>query len=414
MNMYYIVILFIVNLAFEVSRAYQVSSDGKILDSVDRDESSIRPLYNLLKIKTKSGKVIPDSLLKYLSCPIGNINCKNENIKLCIKNSEVCQYSDNKEVKYIDNLSLENYCQLIIEICDMIMNYDPPLTDDYIYDYDRYFKCEFGDTMCISSQVSSCHYVLNKCWSFQSINDCQKLMDICSKIENSISESFPISYLYIPIGSIINKKNKEYKTDLNICPKSHLEYIATKDTVIGDYAIKKNKQVVLMIPYITKDKIGFISKTLKYFKGIFHIPNTKFNKFTMLNFFTEIKKQLQTKKSQLSESKNEKKYNLKQAEEKQQLSSRKRRKQKKLSIDQLIYKKQRKRSHVLRKIQQRSNNEYKKYIKKNTFPIGSILEKFILDHIPKRIRHILPKKFPVKRSTIRNIRLYRRILRKIF
>ncbi|OUM62782.1 hypothetical protein PIROE2DRAFT_67436, partial [Piromyces sp. E2] len=64
----------------------------------------------------------------------------------------------------------------------MINNYDPPLTDDYIYNLDRYLICDDDDSLCQFGQESSCNAVLELCWGNYPEKDCNTLSETCKKI----------------------------------------------------------------------------------------------------------------------------------------------------------------------------------------------------------------------------------------
>ncbi|ORX44326.1 hypothetical protein BCR36DRAFT_586187 [Piromyces finnis] len=140
-------------------------------------------------IKTEDGYVIPDSLLTYLNCPIGNSICKNSKGSACTSSYSICgsnpeTLSQTFESFRIEtgNLTPEEYCKIHYSVCNMIIDYNPPLTDDYIYDLDRYLTCNDGDSLCQFGQESSCNTVLSLCWGNYSDSDCNKLASTCEKI----------------------------------------------------------------------------------------------------------------------------------------------------------------------------------------------------------------------------------------
>lgn len=154
---------------------------------------------------TSSGSEVPESLMTYLSCPIGDVVCKNGKEKSCL-NSESYKICDSgnplildellsKSGVNIDNLDAPEFCKIHKEVCSMVTTYDQPLTRDYVYDLDRYLTCDKTDTICQYGKVTSCRAVLKLCWGNYPTKDCQKLSNTCDKLTNldeinSVKESF--------------------------------------------------------------------------------------------------------------------------------------------------------------------------------------------------------------------------------
>eukprot|EP00833_Pecoramyces_ruminatium_P015037 jgi/Orpsp1_1/1189069/evm.model.d7180000069222.1 len=145
----------------------------------DRIDSGIIPTFDEEKLKTPSGLEIPDSLLTFLDCPIGNVVCKNGKGSTCMARSNVCRYRNQESLDEllndngfdIGNLSGKVFCETFIEVCDMIDSYNPPLTDDYVYNYSRYYTCNNEDSICLYGQNASCQEALSLCWDSYPDND---------------------------------------------------------------------------------------------------------------------------------------------------------------------------------------------------------------------------------------------------
>jgi len=156
----------------------------------------------LAAIKTPSGYDIPTSLLSYLDCPIGDIICKQNKVKLCKEADaiEICKNSDldamidalyDNEIE-IGDLTPEKFCKVQTEVCNMIEDYNPPLTLSYIYDLDKYFTCDDTDAMCIHGKNISCSTVLKSCWGNYPNKACQKLSNACSKLSDMDTIKEPV------------------------------------------------------------------------------------------------------------------------------------------------------------------------------------------------------------------------------
>ncbi|ORX44325.1 hypothetical protein BCR36DRAFT_127942 [Piromyces finnis] len=147
---------------------------------------------------TPSGLEIPESLMVYLRCPIGDSKCKNGKSSACVAHSNICRYDNpsslDKSLRNagydIGTLTAEEYCKIHIEVCDMIYKYDPPVTDDDIYNYEKYFTCDEDDYLCKYNQNSSCQTVLKKCLESYPEDACQKLSIVCDNIDNGVIPIF--------------------------------------------------------------------------------------------------------------------------------------------------------------------------------------------------------------------------------
>lgn len=152
--------------------------------------SFVSTLSAAITITTPSGDNIPESLLSYLDCPIGDIICKNGKSSTCTAKSNVCQYSNpeildellSKNGHDVGNLTPDEYCKIHLDVCNMIMTYDPPLTKDYIYNLDQYLSCHKDDTICQYGKTSSCKTVLKLCMGNYPKNACRKLSNTCNMI----------------------------------------------------------------------------------------------------------------------------------------------------------------------------------------------------------------------------------------
>jgi len=149
-------------------------------------------------ILTPSGTEIPTSLLTYLDCPIGDENCKNSKRSTCVAHSSLCQHDNEEFLREllsengytVENFKPIEFCEVLLEVCDMIMKYDPPLTGDYIYDYERYFTCDVADFRCINNNIMGCYAVVKKCWKNYSIQDCKRLSVVCDGINTGVIPTF--------------------------------------------------------------------------------------------------------------------------------------------------------------------------------------------------------------------------------
>ena len=141
-------------------------------------------------IITPSGYVVPSALEIYLDCPIGNIICKNGKGSSCNAHYNVCEYGNpiildellEQEGYNIGDIDPVTFCKIHKEVCDMIHSYNPPLTDDYIYNLDRYLTCGSDDTICQYGENASCKTVLEMCWDKYPKKACQNLSDTCDKL----------------------------------------------------------------------------------------------------------------------------------------------------------------------------------------------------------------------------------------
>jgi len=96
-------------------------------------------------ILTPSGFEIPKSLEGFLSCPNSNVECKNDKVSSCTKHASIC-YTNNPEILKeshsfsdfdIGNMTIKEYCNVHMEVCDMIMDYNPLISDKYICNLDQ-------------------------------------------------------------------------------------------------------------------------------------------------------------------------------------------------------------------------------------------------------------------------------------
>jgi len=205
-------------------------------------------------VLTPSGVEVPASLLTYLDCPIGDVQCKNGKGSTCTARSNSCRYGNpailgellHNEGYDIGNLTSKEFCDIYLEVCDMIMKYDPPLTDDYIYNYKRYFTCHIEDSKCIYGQTTSCQTVVKKCWDTYPTQACKQLSIVCDSINTGVIPSFDsstqqlktfsgevipaslLTYLECPIGDVIckNGKGSTCTARSNVCRGSSPETLA--------------------------------------------------------------------------------------------------------------------------------------------------------------------------------------------
>lgn len=155
-------------------------------------------LSNVNAVNTPSGQEIPDSLLIYLSCPVGDNKCKDLKKKACMLHLKICQKNNpllldellSKNNINNSGLSSENYCSIHTEVCEMIEKYDTPISDDDVYDYGRYYSCDSADIICKFEKISACKMVYKKCKDAYPKEDCEKLSEVCNSINKNIKPSF--------------------------------------------------------------------------------------------------------------------------------------------------------------------------------------------------------------------------------
>ncbi|KAG4086575.1 hypothetical protein H8356DRAFT_1733794 [Neocallimastix lanati (nom. inval.)] len=195
-------------------------------------------------IITPSGIEVPNTLLKYLTCPIGDVICKNGQDSICSENYNICQQSNpnildellTKNGHKKGNFTPNEYCKIHLEVCKMIMNYDPPLTKDYIYNLDQYLTCGKDDSICQYGKSNSCREVLKLCWGNYPKDACIKLSDTCKKINSNSN-----------ITNITTNNTSSYKQALKKTIKNEVKKVDTKrKTTKRIYKTKKtSKRVVL-------------------------------------------------------------------------------------------------------------------------------------------------------------------------
>ncbi|OUM62790.1 hypothetical protein PIROE2DRAFT_10824 [Piromyces sp. E2] len=434
-------------------------------------------VVNLIKVSgtlyTLQGNEIPDSLKFYLNCPIGDFLCKNEKKSQCLLKHNICKESSSDTLSenliyngyIIDNILPDLFCHIFQEVCDMILDYNPPLTNDNIYEYDRYFICNTKDITCIQNQKSSCQTVLTQCWDLYPKIDCEHLSIVCENIENGIKPLFNslkiktplgkdiphslVTYLSCPRNDIKCKKKKKIlcKKSSSICQKNNHKNLGQKlrenDHIINNLSPEIDCQIFVEVcdmimkyePPFTDNYIYNLNHYLscnadnticqyeqdgsyrtvldRYFQNM----SIKFYQFPVVKYFRKMKLQLMKRtsryfnQSSFSSQKIRKKQNKRKIMKK---SSKKKSKQKKPSIEKKFYQQQHQRNHPFKNIQQRSKKQINKYLRNNYIQVDEIIEKIIIKHIPERIQNLLPKKLPIKRTSLRKIHLLKRILRNVF
>jgi len=141
---------------------------------------------------TSSGYKVPEDLLTYLDCPIGDTPCKNEKKALCLDSLSfnICKNgnAENLESLLVDSGAVledytpTEYCKIQNQVCNMIENYNPPLTRDYIFDVENYLTCDEDDNSCKESKNATCRLVTKMCWGNYPKTSCRKLSQTCDKI----------------------------------------------------------------------------------------------------------------------------------------------------------------------------------------------------------------------------------------
>jgi len=143
-------------------------------------------------VLTSTGEKIPESLLSYLDCPIGDTLCKNNKKSKCLA-SETFDICKNGNPVNLDELladsgiDIEDYtpiefCKIQTQVCNMIESYNPPLTRNYIFDVDDYLTCKKSDNECKLSKNDTCRSVVKMCWGNYPKSACKKLSETCDKI----------------------------------------------------------------------------------------------------------------------------------------------------------------------------------------------------------------------------------------
>jgi len=149
-----------------------------------------------IPVLTPTGEKVPDSLLKYLDCPIGDVVCKSSKTNACL-NSEplkICKggnpdiLSDllSDEGIDIEDITPDEFCKIHSDVCNMIENYNPPLTKNYIFDTDYYYECDDSDKQCKYGKYATCRLVFKMCWGNYPRSSCRKLLKICDEIGSDV------------------------------------------------------------------------------------------------------------------------------------------------------------------------------------------------------------------------------------
>jgi len=146
----------------------------------------------VVPVLTPTGLNVPDSLLKYLDCPIGDVVCKSSKRNACIQSGsyDICKNGNpvilgeilsDKGIE-IGNNTPDEFCKIHTQVCDMIENYNPPLTREYIFDTDKYLSCDDSDKQCKYGKYSSCKLVAKMCWGNYPKLQCKKIAKVCDEI----------------------------------------------------------------------------------------------------------------------------------------------------------------------------------------------------------------------------------------
>ncbi|OUM62783.1 hypothetical protein PIROE2DRAFT_10816 [Piromyces sp. E2] len=169
-------------------------------------------------VLTNTGSVVPKSLLTYLDCPIGDIICKNEMKNKCLESKafDICKNGESGNLEElladsgidIEDNTVTEFCKIQTQVCNMIENYNPPLTKDYIFDVDNYLTCKKNDTKCKSSKTATCRLVVKMCWGNYPKDACRELSETCDKIdlEESVKTKTPTTIIKTTTKKIAAKK----------------------------------------------------------------------------------------------------------------------------------------------------------------------------------------------------------------
>ncbi|OUM62780.1 hypothetical protein PIROE2DRAFT_10813 [Piromyces sp. E2] len=230
---------------------------------------------------TPSGVEVPDSLMIFLDCPIGDVLCKSGKGSSCMMHTNVCRYTEpenlaeelNNNGWEIGKLSTEQFCSAFYEVCDMINNYESPLTDNDVYNYEKYFVCNVDDTMCQYGKITNCQAVVEKCKGSDkySQQDCDNLSIVCDAIESGIIPNFeetttiPItSYIPTPTTTsikTINKKTKTTKTKTTKCQKETVTITTTKFKTTTKFTTSTKIKITTKTKTIVKNTTLYKYKT---------------------------------------------------------------------------------------------------------------------------------------------------------
>jgi len=153
--------------------------------SIHKEVCNMISTYN--DIKVTSGATVPTPLLKYFNCLTNDKICQNEQVRSCTVNYYDC--SSNMSKRYLTNhhhilgnLTPKQYCSIHGDVCQFIKSFDPPVTDEEVYNFDRYFTCEKTDYDCKINMLNTCKAVLEKCGNNYPYQTCNQLSINCSKI----------------------------------------------------------------------------------------------------------------------------------------------------------------------------------------------------------------------------------------
>ena len=153
---------------------------------------------SLGKIILPSGVPVPEPLLSYFSCPIGNTICLNGNGRSChYKYLEYCENDGVQAEKLAEDFDMGNFtpvefCEVINDSCHYIDTYTPELYDSDVYDLDQYLTCGKSDTICQYGKRSGCKKALGKCWGSFPVKDCRKLSDTCDSIRKVYNDEVAV------------------------------------------------------------------------------------------------------------------------------------------------------------------------------------------------------------------------------
>jgi len=239
----------------------------------------------------------------------------------------------------------------------------------------NYLSCSYGDLKCLNNKEKPCKTVLKIC-------------------QESNSET---------ISKNLIKNGYNIESIENFTPKNFCQFIQEVCNIIGSYKPPQSKIFIYDLnQYLTCKADDIINQKQE--------KNVKKQNFKKIKNSKKIKKSKNTQVTSFS-SKIKKNKTI---NNKNQLPSRKKSKQKNTPLDKLSYQKQRQNRNLLWKIHRRTEKELNRYMRNNYIPVGDILEKYIINHIPERIRNLIPKKLPIKRTSLRNIRIFKKIIRNAF
>jgi len=142
---------------------------------------------NYIPLELSSGIECPVSLMRYLQCTVGDRDCRLGQSHTCMVNFNDCRTSMTKKYLTSRNHVLgeftpKQYCSVLEEVCSSASSYEPPITDNDVYNLKQYLVCPKDDFRCKERMNSICYAVYTKCINNYPNKDCENLNKTCAKI----------------------------------------------------------------------------------------------------------------------------------------------------------------------------------------------------------------------------------------